>query len=184
MSKADRKPRRCLKTRDSSGFTLVEVLIAMAIIGLTAVVLLDQRIGIVQDAAKARDKRTSWVLASQKLAELELDPTIWTGLGSQNNGDFAEVDPELAAFQWEYQIVRELIDTAGPTDPKKDDPKKRELFRLTLSVRAPGSDEPIVLEAEFPVDPPKPDVPDPTKADPSADPTKTPEKPADGGLKK
>ena len=179
-----------MKTRDNrgpalrrhqgeGGFTLVEVLVAMAIIGLTAVVLLDQRIGIVQDAARARDKRTSWVLASQKLAELELDPTIWTGLGGQNNGDFAEVDPELAAFQWEYQIVRELIDTAGPTDPQKDDPKKRELYRLTLTVRAPGSDEPIVLEAEFPVDPPKPEAGDPTKGEPPTDPTKKPPEPGE-----
>lgn len=176
---------RSQRPKGEGGFTLVEVLIAMAIIGLTAVVLLDQRIGIVQDAGRARDKRTSWVLASQKLAELELDPAIWTGLGGQNNGDFAEVDPELAAFQWEYQIVRMLIDTSGPTDPKKDDPKKREVFRLTLGVRAPGSEEPIVLEAEFPVDPPKDEVSDPTKVDAATDPTKTPEKQPDpGGLRK
>src|SRR5260221_9091661 len=126
----------------------------MAIIGITAVVLLDQRIVIVKDAARARDKRTSWVLATQKMAELELDKTLWTGLGSSNNGDFSEVDPEYGAFAWEYQIVREEIQTADPLDLPKDksEIKKRELFRLTLTVRSPG-DDPIVLEGEFPTTP-------------------------------
>lgn len=171
---------RANKRRRDGGFTLVEVLIAMAIIGVTAVVLLDQRIGIVQDAGRARDKRTSWVLAAQKMAELELDPTLWTGLGSQNNGDFSEVDPELAVFWWEYVIQRILIDTSNPADPKVEDPKKREVFRLTLTVRAPGIDEPVMLEAEFPVDPPKPETPDPTKPDPSKDPQQ-PAAPGAGG---
>ncbi len=130
-----------MKTRASNaGFTLVEVLIAMAIIGITAVVLLDQRIVIVRDAARARDKRTAWVLAAQKMAELELDKTLWFGLGGSNNGDFSEVDPEYGVFAWEYQIVREEIVTADPQDIPKDtaDIKKRELFRLTLTVRSPG----------------------------------------------
>jgi len=172
-----------LKTRAISrqGFTLVEVLIAMAIIGVTAVVLLDQRITIVQDAARARDKRTAWVLAAQKMAELELDPTLWAGLGGQNNGDFSEVDPEYAAISWEYQIVRQLIETGDPQDAKQEeDPKKREIFRLTLTVRPPGMDEPVVLEGEFPVNPPKPDAPDPAK-DPDP---KEPPKDAAGGEKK
>jgi len=170
-----------LKIRASNqGFTLVEVLIAMAIIGITAVVLLDQRIVIVKDAARARDKRTSWVLATQKMAELELDKTLWVGLGSSNNGDFSEVDPEYGVFAWEYQIVREEIQTADPLDVPKDknEVKKRELFRLTLTVRAPGVDDPIVLEAEFPTAPPQPPT-DPAKGDPK-DPTKDPSKPTDG----
>src|SRR5690349_20577379 len=83
-----------------AGFTLVEVMIAMAIIGVTAVVLLQQRIEIVRDAARARDMRTAWILTSQKLAELELDPTLWAGAGMQSNGDFSEVDPEYGAFYW------------------------------------------------------------------------------------
>src|SRR6516164_3201720 len=80
-----------------AGFTLVEVMIALAIIGVTAVVLLQQRLEIVRAAARARDLRTAWVLTSQKVAELELDPTLWTGAGRQSNGDFYEVDPEYGA---------------------------------------------------------------------------------------
>lgn len=143
----------------------------MAIIGITAVVLLDQRVAIVQDAARTRDRRTVWVLAAQKLAELELDKTLWVGLGTQNNGDFADVDPEYAPFTWEYQIVREVIETADPATPPKEDAQKRELFRLTLSVRAPGVEDPIVLEGEFSTTPPKTDAEDPSKAG-AADPSK------------
>ncbi|HLY08561.1 MAG TPA: type II secretion system protein [Planctomycetota bacterium] len=176
-----------MKTRDNSGFTLVEVLIAMAIIGVTAVVLLDQRITIVQDAGKARDKRTVWVLASQRLAELELDKSLWVGLGSQNIGDFSDVDPEYAMFTWEYQIVRETIQTGAASEVTKDDSKKKELYRLTLTVRAPGVDDPIILEGEFSTEPPPTDTPDPAKGDPgtgASKPSDPSTPPPSGGLQK
>ncbi|MBI3854444.1 MAG: hypothetical protein HY293_02005 [Planctomycetes bacterium] len=139
----------------------MEVMIAMAIIGITAVVLLQQRLEIVRDAARARDLRTAWILTSQKMAELELDPALWTGTGLQSNGDFSDVDPAYSEFYWDYQIVREPIDLSDPKDPKKDDKKPRELLRLTLAVRAPGGEEPIVLEAQFPIQELKPAAPAP-----------------------
>lgn len=143
--------RTIRKSQASAGFTLVEVMIALAIIGVTAVVLLDQRLQVVRDAARARDLRTAWILTTQKMAELELDPTLWTGLSSQSNGDFSELDPAYAAFYWEYQIVREPIDLTDPNDPKAEKQKPKELLRLTLSVRAPGLEDPIVLEGQFPI---------------------------------
>src|SRR6185503_17285696 len=154
--------------RSEGGFTLVEVMIAMAIIGVVAVVLLQQRIEIVRDAARARDLRTAWILTSQKLAELELDPTMWTGAGMQSNGDFSEVDPEYGAYYWEYQIVREQIDLSDPRDPKAEK-KPRDLMRLTLLVRAPNAEEPIVIEAQFPIYDPKA-APPPAAADGAAQP--------------
>lgn len=160
---------RCLKTRArraESGFTLVEVMIAMAIIGVTAVVLLQQRIEVVRDAARARDMRTAWILTSQKLAELELDNTLWTGAGMQSNGDFSDVDPDYAAYHWDYQIVREPIDLSDPKDPKSEK-KPRDLLRLTLVVRAPGTEDPIVVEAQFPIYEPKPQ-PAPGSGEPGA----------------
>jgi prepilin-type N-terminal cleavage/methylation domain-containing protein len=170
-----------LKTRETDGFTLVEVMIAMAIVALTAVVLMDQRIAIVRDAGRARDMRSAWVLASQKMAELELDKTLWTGLGSQSNGDFGDVSQDYTLFQWEYQILREPIDISDPTKPAeaKDDKKKRELYRLTLTVRTPAGEDPIVLEAEFSIDPPKPPGGD-VSGDPSTSGTKDLQKLPDG----
>jgi len=140
--------------RSQGGFTLVEVMIALAIIGITAVVLLDQRLQVVRDAGRARDLRTAWILAAQKMAELELDVTLWTGASTQSNGDFSEVNPDYATFYWDYQIVREPIDLSDPNDPKSEK-KPRELMRLTLVVRAQGLEEPVVLEGQFPIRDPK-----------------------------
>lgn len=157
----------------------------MAIIAMTAVVLLDQRLEVVRDAARARDLRTSWVLASQKLAELELDKTLWTGVGSQSNGDFSDVDSEVANFLWEYQIVRLPIDITDPKDLKSDK-KPRELLRLTLGVRAPGIEDPLVLEAEFPIrDPASPPAASGDGKDPAAGsrPPVSGETPGTGGKK-
>jgi hypothetical protein len=131
-------------------------MIAMAIIGITAVVLLEQRIEVVRDAARARDLRTAWVLSSQKMAELELDKALWTGAQTQSNGDFGDVDPAFTDYRWDYQIVREPIEISDATD-KKDAKKPPEILRLTLVVRAPGVDDPIVLEAEFPIRENKPE---------------------------
>jgi len=131
------------RRRGQGGFTLVEVMIALAIIGITAVVLLDQRLQVVRDAGRARDLRTAWILAAQKMAELELDVTLWTGASTQSNGDFSEVNPDYATFYWDYQIVREPIDLSDPNDPKSEK-KPRELMRLTLVVRAQGVEEPVV----------------------------------------
>ena len=178
----------CSKTkgpRRDQGFTLVEVMIAMAIIGITAVVLLDQRLQVVRDAARARDLRTAWILASQKLAELELDKTLWLGQGSQNNGDFSDVDPDYGHFLWDYQIVKEQIDVSDPKDPAEGDKKPRELLRLTLVVRSAALEEPIVLEAEFPIQDKTPEPPA-AAADPAggAQPQTQGASPASGGLNK
>ncbi len=170
-----RGPR--LRGRRDQGFTLVEVMIAMAIIGITAVVLLEQRLEVVRDAARARDLRTAWILASQKIAELELDKTLWLGQGSQNNGDFSDVDADYGHFLWDYQIVKQQIDVSDPKDPESEK-KPRELLRLTLVVRSPGMEDPIVLEAEYPIQDNKPE-PAPT-ADPK-DPAGGAKPPPSGG---
>ena len=177
-----------MKIRERSrdrGFTLVEVMIAMAIIGITAVVLLEQRLEVVRDAGRARDLRTGWLLASQKMAELELDKTLWVGQGSQSNGDFSDVDTEYGHFLWDYQIVREQIDISDPKDPESDK-KPRELLKLTLVVRSPALEDPIVLEGEFPIAENKPEPPPADPKDPGAAGTKPPAgtSPPPGDVKK
>ena len=165
------------RRRGQGGFTLVEVMIALAIIGITAVILLEQRLQIVRDAARARDLRTAWVLAAQKIAELELDPTLWAGASTQSNGDFSEVNPDYAAFYWDYQILREPIDLSDPNDPRSEK-KPRELMRLTLMVRSPGLEEPIVLESQFPIRDPKAETPATPASGEGQPPSGTPQPPS------
>lgn len=133
----------------SAGFTLVEVMVALLIVALTAVLLLDRRVQVVRDAGRARDLRTAWLLAAQKMAELELDPAVWTGTGGSAGGDFSELGADGARFQWESLVVRQPIETNDPLDPRQ---KPKEVFRLTLRVAAEGLEEPLLLEAQFPVE--------------------------------
>ena len=125
-------------------------MLALAILALATVVVLDQRVDVVREAAGARDARTLWMLATRKMAELELDPQLWVGQGGTGGGDFSELDPAYAAFTWEYQILREPVETADPSQLKPGQ-KPKELFRLTLGVAGPGMAEPLRIEAQLPV---------------------------------
>jgi len=153
-----KKPNHELRiaNRRTAGFTLIEVMIALAIIALTSVILLDQRVEIVRDAERARDTRSAWVLAARKLAELEMDPAVWQGTGSQSTGDFSEVDPAYARFFWEYAVVRVPVPMNDPLRPQAQPQKPKEILRLGLRVTTPSQEDPILLEALFPVDQGKP----------------------------
>ena len=77
-------------------------------------------------------------------------------------------------------VTGDVVDVSDPKDPESEK-KPRELLRLTLVVRSTGMEDPIVLEAEFPIQENKPEPP------PAADPKEpsggaTPQTP--GGPKK
>ena len=112
------------------------------------------------------------MLASQKLAELELDDSLWTGLGGQSHGDFSEIDPGYSRFRWEYLIQRHPVDVEEPlTGASQVLPKPRELMRITLAVKAEGDGDPVVLEAQFPIFEPLPqpsEKPEAPKPEPGA----------------
>ena len=142
---------------------------ALVILASTAVILLGQRVEVVRDAARAKDQRALYILASQKMAELELDANLRAGPGGSSHGDFGEVDREYAGYTWEYALVRERVDLALPgelVDPTK---KPKELFRLTLALVSPNLEEPLVVEAYLPpVDPAAEAAAEEAPADPNA----------------
>jgi type II secretion system protein I len=144
-------PTNCLKTRNPDrGFTLVELMVALAIVAVTAVVVLKNVGEVVRDAGKASDLKTTWWLTAEKMAELELDPEIWTGTGGSWSGDFSEIDEAYGGYQWECEVNRETVTLSDPTDPEE---YIREIFRLRLSVWGPSvgaEEEPFRLEALFP----------------------------------
>src|SRR5688572_22859435 len=125
-------------------------MLALAILAMAVVVVLDQRVDVVREAGMARDARTMWMLASRKMAELEIDPQLWKGTGGSANGDFGELDAEYAPFTWEYVAARETVETKDP-DQLKPGEKPKEIFRLVLAVGAPGHERPLVVEAMLPV---------------------------------
>jgi hypothetical protein len=157
-------------------------MIALAIVALTAAVLLDRRVDVVRDTARARELRSAWMLASQKIAELELEPGLWEGVGGQSHGDFGELDPSYSGFQWEYLIERHPVEADEPVPGAvPGPPKPRELMKLTLGVKAPGLDDPVVLQALFPIfDPRTAAASAPEPAPPGEEPGSPPGGPAPG----
>lgn len=150
------------------GFTLVEVMVALAILALATATLLGQRVDLVREARQARDVRTAWILAAHQLARLELDRKLWMGEGRAGAGDFSEIDPEFGHFTYEFSIGREEVPTNDPQNPAE---KPREIFRLRFSMGSTDFEQPIVLEAFFPIEQ-------------GAEAAAEPEKPAEEGEKK
>jgi prepilin-type N-terminal cleavage/methylation domain-containing protein len=153
------------RARRNDGFTLIEVMIALVIIALAAVVLLGQRVDIVREASRARDLRTVWTLAAQKLADLELDRTIWAGTGSSSSGDFGELDAAFAGFVWESRAERVRVELR---EFPEEGEKPVEIFRLNLKIEGPGLGEPVILEALFPVEQPPAAAPVPGAGTPGS----------------
>ncbi|MBI2932516.1 MAG: prepilin-type N-terminal cleavage/methylation domain-containing protein [Planctomycetes bacterium] len=130
------------------GFTLVEVVVALAILGLVAVVLLNQRVEVVRDAAKTRDQRLAWSLAAWKMGEIERETEIFMGEDSADSGTFEDYAPEYQGFVWEYEATREEVPT---NDPENPDEKPKEIFIVKLKVRREGGEALIELQGMFPV---------------------------------
>ncbi len=128
--------------RRQSGFTLLEVLIAVLIIAVVAMVLLYRRIDVVRDAAKIRDERVGWTLAALKMGELSMNPAE---IRPSDSGDFSRDLPDQGEYRWTYESIREPV----PMDePEGEAP--REVLRVTLKILDAEETELQTLEAIFP----------------------------------
>jgi len=86
-----------------SGFTLLEVMAALAIVAIALTVLLVERNVAVQRTSRTNDRRVAMQLAEEKLNELVL------GLETGSAGDFE--DPPN--FRWSAEEKIELVDAEG-----------------------------------------------------------------------
>ena len=136
-------PRRT--RRSELGMTLIEVMFAVLIVGMTATFLLDQRLDVVQKAGAIREARTAYLLLSRKMAELELDPEVMQA-GSQGSGDFSEYGHDYEKYQYGYQV--DLMEVATH-DPEKEQEEPREIIKLTLTVESPSPDAESLSLAGF-----------------------------------
>ncbi len=84
---------------DTKGFTLLEVMIAMAILAISLVVVFQSQSQSISMASGSRFKTTASFLAQSKMAEIEA-----TDLGaiSFENGNFGEDFPD---YSWEIDIT-------------------------------------------------------------------------------
>jgi hypothetical protein len=128
-------------------------MVALAIVGLVAVVLLVKRVDVVQDAAKTRDHRLAWTLAAWKMGEIERDKALFEGSAWSDSGDCSELSPEYAAYLWEYQMDREKVATNDPDNP---DEQPKEIWLLKLKILRPDQPPLVEMHAMFPVPAAKP----------------------------
>lgn len=123
------------------GFTLIEVLVAILIVAVVAIVLIYRRIDVVRDAARVRDERVAWTLAALKLGDMSRDPAA---LLDGDSGDFSEDAPDMAEFRWSYEAQWEPI----PLDAVEGQPV-RSLRRVLLKIISPDDAELQSIEAMF-----------------------------------
>ena len=107
----------------NSGFTLLEVLVAVAILAIAMVAILKANVQSLDTLTESRERSTASLLAASKLAEVEAaGPTNWSEL----QGDFGEDYPD---YNWE-------VETSGT--------EVEGLMRVAVIVRrggtAPGSE--------------------------------------------
>ncbi|MCI5130403.1 MAG: type II secretion system protein [Candidatus Electrothrix sp. EH2] len=117
-----------LPKRLQTGFTLLEVMVAVAIIAMTFVSLLGSQSQSISIADISRFETNAAMLAREKLTELQLDGFDELSSGS---GQFAD---EFADYTWQTEVRELNEDATGIADTEG-------MLRLvTLEVRR-GEDE-------------------------------------------
>jgi general secretion pathway protein I len=91
-----------ISVRNTSGFTLLEVLIAIAILALALPVLLGLRNWDLDLQSRASDITAATMLAQEKLIEAEMSPVFPIG---ETSGDFRDPPPG-------YQVAGDTADRA------------------------------------------------------------------------
>jgi general secretion pathway protein I len=85
------------KNVGARGFTLLEVLVAVAILAIAMVAILKANVQSLDTLTKSRETSTASLLAASKLAEIEAAGAVnWTEL----RGDFGEDYPD---YIWEVE---------------------------------------------------------------------------------
>ena len=112
-----------MSRREAGGFTLLEVMVAVAVISMSFVALLGAQSQSLSMASLSRFETAAALLARQKLAELEL-----SGYESLSSGS-GQFDDEFSEYRWRAE-VKELDDDETGI---KDSRGLLKLLELTVS---------------------------------------------------
>lgn len=101
-------------SKRSRGFTFLEIMVALAILGSSFVVLLGAHSSAIRQEAAARRLMTATLLARQILTDTEVEGPPALG---DDSGDFGEAFPD---YSWERQVENVALptglDLVLPTD--------------------------------------------------------------------
>jgi general secretion pathway protein I len=122
---------RMIKNTVQSGFTFLEVMIAVAVIAIALVTLIGSQSQSVSIATLSRQNVTASFLAQQKLAELESTPfdELYSG-----DGDF---DGDFSLYRWKAEV--NILSAEDTGIEGADDMLKT----IDLSIFAGENDQPI-----------------------------------------
>lgn len=106
--------------RRARGFTLIEVVVALAVLAVTLGALISGAARYADNAAYLREKTLALWVAHNRLTEIDLQPA-WPELGKSDG------DAELGGVDWRWDV----------TVSETPDPKVR---RIEITVRPQGQD--------------------------------------------
>lgn len=112
--------------RKNSGFTLLEVMIAVAVLGISLVITMQLFGGALRSASLSRRYTEAVFLARHKLEELSLDDRLQAG---GQAGDFAD---ESAAFSWQAEVSP--YTTSSPTLTNEEAKARPQVLQIKLTV--------------------------------------------------
>lgn len=130
--------------RTSRAFTLLEVVVALAIMAMGLAILGNAVSGSLGQADYARTERIGALLADQKMGQIlavkDLD-------AEPKSGQFDGYD----GYDWSFKTENKSLKITKPPDNK--DEEQGQFVEITLEVRLPGRDQPITVVAHKPVEP-------------------------------
>lgn len=137
----------------SAGFTLIEVMVALAIVAVTIVLLLDRANDVKRRTGEALNQRRIWPLLSRKMGELEMDPATFQQPSTSGSGDFSEYGAEYRNYSYSYEMAREEVEVLKPDEGTGQPAKPKEICKLTLRViwTAGREEGEVSLTGHFPV---------------------------------
>ncbi|UTW44238.1 type II secretion system minor pseudopilin GspI [bacterium SCSIO 12696] len=106
------------------GFTLLELMIALVVFSVTALIVLENNSSSVRQQAHLEDKVFATWVAENTLAELRLKP-FWPSIGTQDSR------AQLAGREWHIRT-----DTMSTVEPK--------LRKVTTQVRTDRNAPPVI----------------------------------------
>src|SRR5712692_1598455 len=95
-----------LHTAGAAGFTLLEVLVAVAIVAIALVAFMGLHLHSLDDTIRAQDLTTAVLLAQGKLATMGEFPDTGEAQGKFEG-------PELERFQWATAVTERTLDALG-----------------------------------------------------------------------
>ncbi len=120
--RAPRHAQRRAQALDVSGFTLLEVMVAVAILGITLVSIFSSEAGAIRMAGRARLLTTASLLARCKMGEIE-EEVMRTGFPavSARGSDRCCEGGEVEGFDCEWEMSRVVIPEQMPIGSGDDE---------------------------------------------------------------